>query len=358
MSDEATVTRFQPSGEWAASCFSQACLRLASAFFAAALVVLTHAPVCVAQADRPGRFEHGFADYEPWELPSRATRADSDALNARWRALAAELKITTSGAAGTYEQRGATRSSYLRWAPGGGFVYLFVYENIIIIDFSYGKVEVTPSEVVFKVERELRNEDPGDRPRPTPRRWVAARWKWGDFFVPVARMRDFSDYAAGLGEYNDFNGPCCEFAPFFGKVGDGTAQSDGPERPEVPRKYARLMQRPIEATIKSVGRKRAVKDYGIDGSFHSTLLGDVTLTPVRIDARRRRGLKPGLLFRLVGAPLGQYLKITRVGRNHSDGVVIRRVNDAGRETCYGPDSFEDVVCPPVAVGARVTTSPL
>ena len=341
------------------SCLPQACLRFASAFFAAALAVLTHAPASVAQADRPGRFEHGFADYPPWELPSRATRADSDALNARWRALAAELKTTSSGAAGTYEQRGAMRGGYLRWAPGGGFVYLYVYEDIIIIDFSYGKVEVTPSEVIFKVERELRTEDPGDRPRPTPRRWVPARWKWGDFFVPAAEMHDFSDYAAGLGRYNDFNGPCCEFAPFFSKRGgDGVAQGDGPERPEVPRKYARLMQRPIEATIKSVGRKRSVKVYGLDGAFYSSSLGPVTLTPVRIDVRRRRGLRPGLLFRLVGAPLGQYLKVTRVGRGHSDGVVIRRVRDAGRETCYGPGSFEELTCPPIVAGAKVTTSPL
>lgn len=337
--------------------FSQACLCCVSAFFAAALAVLTHAPACAAQAGGPGRFEHGFPDYVPWELPSRATRADSDALNARWRALAAELKTTSNASAGTYERRGSSRSSYLRWAPGGGFVYLFVYEDFIIVDFSYGTVETTPSEFVFNVERELRTEDPGDRPRPTPRSWVVARWRWVQYFVPVSQMREFSDYAAGLGEYNDFNGPCCEFAPFFSKRGDGLAEAGGPERPEVPRKYARLMRRPFEATIKSVGRKRAFKNYGLQGSFYGTVLGEVTLTPVRIDVRRRRGLRPGLLFRLAGAPFGQYLKITRVGRNHSDGVVIRRVNDAGVEKCYGPDSMEDAVCPPVVAGAKVTTSP-
>jgi hypothetical protein len=323
--------------------------------FAAALAVLTHVPACVAQADRPGRFEHGFADYPPWELPSRATRADSDALNARWRALAEELKTASSASAGTYEQRGAMRSGYLRWAPGAGFVYLYVYEIFAVIEFSYGTVEVTPAEIIFKVERESLAGD-GPRLGPIPRRWVAARWKRAEYLVPAEQMSDFGNYVAGLGQYNDFNGPCCEFEPFFVKQ-EGVEQGMSHEQPDVPQNYRRFMRRPVEATIKSVGRKRAVREYGLEGTLYSSSLGPVTLTPVRIDLRRRRGLRPGLLFRLAGAPLGQYLKITRVGLNHSGGVVIRSVNDAGKETCHVPDSLEFVVCPPVAVGARVTTSP-
>lgn len=331
-------------------------VRSSAACVAAALVVLACAPAPAAQTDDRLRFAHGFDDgYEPWYLPSAATREDADALKARWQAIAEELKTNESGGAGTYVQRGAMRSGFLRWSHGAGFVYFYVYEDFAVIGFSHGKVRVTPSEVVFEVERELIPDRP-DAPRPLPRRWVAARWKTGDYLVPVERMDDFGNYVAGLAEYNDFNGPCCEFAPFF--VKRSPAPSAGDARPVVPQQYERFIRRPIEATIKSLGRARTVKGYGLDGTHYSSSLGDVTLTPVRISAGRRHGVKPNLLFRVLDAPEGQYLKITRVGAAGSDGVLIREVREEGEGPCYEiRDTLTWVACPPVVVGARVTTSP-
>jgi hypothetical protein len=66
-------------------------------------------------------------------------------------------------------------------------------------------------------------------------------------------------------------------------------------------------------------------------------------------------------MRLDGAPGGQYLKVTRVGAASSEGVVIRGVDDDGRETFYehepGRQGPQLKVFPPVRVGARVTTAP-
>ena len=330
-------------------------LRLVKLCAAAAILFTLAAPLSAQPGERE-RFDHGFEGYEPWYLPPDTTREDAAALKTRWQALAEEIKSTTSAAAGTYVQRGPMRSGFLRWAPGAGFVYFYVYEDFAVIEFSHGTAETTPAEIVFKVEHESLARD-GPRSGPLPRRWVAARWKRSEYLVPAERMSEFGNYAAGLAQYNDFNGPCCEFEPFLSKEG-GVERGASHEQPDVPQSYRRFLPKPFEATVVSVGRRRAVREYGLEGTLYSSSLGPVTLTPLRIDVRRRRGLRPGLLFRLAGAPLGQYLKITRVGRDHSDGVVIRRINDAGREICYGPDSLEDVVCPPVAVGARVTTSPL
>lgn len=331
------------------------CVRSAAACVTAALLVLASAPTVEAQADHSERFEHGFEHFEPWYLPSAATREDADALKARWRAIEEELKTNAGGTAGTYIQRGAMRSGYLRWAPGAGFVYFYVYEDYAVLDLSYGKVTLTPSEIVFEVERELRS-DPRDGPRPMPRRWVAARWKTGDYFVPVERVHDFGNYVAGLAEYNDFNGPCCEFAPFFSKAAEARAAAET-ERPVLSKEYERFMRRPIEAVIKSVGRERLVKDYGLEGTFYGSWLGDVRLTPVRISVGRRHGVKRNLLFRFLSGPGGQYLKVTRVGSTYSDAVIIRDVRDEGEGPCFDDNTLDYVTCPPVTVGARVTTSP-
>jgi hypothetical protein len=309
------------------------------------------------------QFEHGDEEIQfnkTWELPSDTTKEEAAALNARWKALGEELKSTQSEFAGTYFEGGGTRQSHLRWAPGGGFVYLYVYERFAVLDFSYGKVEVSPAAVVFTVERERRGLESAHPPSPMPRRWVAARWKLLNYLVPEKEMTDFGMYVGGFGRYNDFNGPCCEFTPFLMDKPRRAPQTSF-DVPLTPAPYARLMRRPVEATIRFVGRKRVVKDYGLEGELYSQWFERASLTPVTFDAGRGRGLKPGLLLRLVGEPDGQYFKVTRVGASHSEGVVVRHVYDDG-ETYYdsgsGGEEPRKKFYPPVRVGTRVTSAPL
>lgn len=303
------------------------------------------------------RFEHGFEGYEPWYLPEAVGKREAEALNSRWKALAGELKSTADEFAGDYKEFGAMRHTYLRWAPGGGFVYLYVYEHYAVLGFSYGKVTVTPSEIVFTVEREERA---SGRAAGVPRRWIAARWRDSNYLIPAKDIADFGNYVGGFEEYNDFNGPCCEFAPFLSDRARRDAGKDF-ERPSVPRRYARFMRRPIEAAVRFVGRKRVVENFGLQGTLYGRHFDKASLTPVRIDAGRRHGVRPGLLFRLVGAPEGQYLLIRRAGPASSDGVVVKQVDDDGSETYYdfnsGAGGPERKVYPPVKVGTKVTTSP-
>jgi hypothetical protein len=86
-----------------------------------------------------------------------------------------------------------------------------------------------------------------------------------------------------------------------------------------------------------------------------------TLTPVRVDAGSRQGVRRGLLFRLTGIPgdsgAHQYLKITRVRPDSSDGVVVRDLDDAGRETFYELETDRHLPLAPITVGTKVTTRP-
>ncbi len=271
------------------------------------------------------------------------------------------------------------RESFLRWAPEGGFVFLYVYENFSVLDFSYGKVSATPSGVVFNVERELlaavaappggvvfhaggvgQGGGGGSAQGRTPRRWVAARWRTANYLLDEGEVAEFGEYVGGFDKYNEFNGPCCEFAPFLSSAARRDALKSF-EEPAVPAPYARLMRRPIEAKIKSVGRRRVVKDYGMEGELYGQWFERASLTSVTIDAGRTQRVRRGLLFRIVGSPYGQYLKIVRVRPSSSEGVIIRSVDDDGLETFYdsedGRREPQKKTYPPVNVGARVTTSP-
>jgi hypothetical protein len=342
------------------------CIALAAALFTVAYAPPRAAAQAAADEERE-QFEHGLEDVygRTWNLPTGTTKQEAAALNARWKSLGEELKSAENEFADTYRAEGPMRGSFLRWAPGGGFVYLYVYERYSVLDFSYGKVEVTPTAVVFRPEREQRGIVMSNPPRltlrPTPRRWVTARWRTTNYFVPEKEVADFGLYVGGFDQYNDFNGPCCEFMPFLMSTPRRDPQTSF-EVPLVPAPYARLMRRPVEATIRFIGRRRVVKEYGLEGKLYSHYLGKTSLTPVTLDAGQGRGLKPGLLLRLVGEPEGQYLKVTRVLASRSEGVVIRDVDDDGGETYSefppGGGEPQTKVYPPVKVGTRVTSAPL
>ncbi|MGI8565595.1 MAG: hypothetical protein ACR2LZ_03835 [Pyrinomonadaceae bacterium] len=330
---------------------------------AATIVLATPSLHLVAQTNQTERLDHGLNFYEPWYLPSEATKQDTNALKARWKAIGEEVKSTPNEFAGTYRDGGEMRGSVLRWAPESGFVYVHVYEWFSVIDFSYGKVSITPSEIIFTVEREQQIKARDDRPRKTSRRWITARLKHVNHFIPLERIADFGNYIAGLGEYNDFNGHCCEFVPFL--VGENeSAKRDEAKGLLIPEKYKRFIKQPIEATIKYVGRKKIVKGYTSGAKLYGKFHEKASLIPVRVNAGARHGVKRGLLFRLINTPgdYDQFLKITRVGPAFADGVVVRDIDDDGGETYYDFDSeskgFEKKVFPPVVAGTKVTTSPI
>ena len=327
-----------------------------SVLFASTVLLMALAAVAEAQTEQGGeRWESGVSN-SSWSLPE-APKEELDALKSRWKAIEDELKTTTNEFAGTYRDGGDMRGNVLRWAPQSGFVYAYVYEWLDVIDFSYGKVTVTPTEIIFTVEREQRTENFNNQRRTTPLRWVAARWKLNNYLIRADEMTNFGNYVAGFGAYNDFNGPCCDFIPFL--VSDAKADPRlKDERAVVPKEYEFFLKQPIEAKILHVGHRRIVKDYGSEGELYGHLHLRASLTTVRINAGQHQGVKRNMLFRLVNVPRdsAQYLKITRVGAAFSEGVVVRDVDDDGKETYYD-DAQQKRAFLPVVAGTKVTTSP-
>ncbi len=281
-------------------------------------------------------------------------------LISRWEEIGDELKTTTNSFAGTYEQWGY-RGWFLRWSPGKGFVYVYHSEGLSIIDFSYGKVSSISGAILLDPEREMKETFRSTR-LSMPRKWIPIGSAVGAYLVPEERIKDFGNYAGGFGEYNDFNGPCCDFSPFFFMPKVTTRQTSHPSIIVVPPTYQQFIKEHIKARIAFVGTKRSVKNYGLEGELYSQLFLKASLTPVVISAGKRQGVKKNQLFRLIGEPNNQYLRILIVRNQRSSGVVVRDVDDDGKETYFedvaGMKEPQKKIFPPIRVGTKVTTSPI
>jgi hypothetical protein len=283
---------------------------------------------------------------EPFRIGVDTKNPEVRALLERWERIGKEAQESTNGFAGTY-LKSAYHGWLLRWAPGAGFVYVFHSEGLSIIDFSYGKVEVTANEIRFIPERDMRETFRGTKLK-TPLTWVAAQSPQAKFMIPANEIKSFSQYVAGLSDYNSFNGPCCEFDPFFvAPVATGELASSVSSI-SIPDDYQRFMRRPITGRIVSIGKPRVVKSYGLDGEFYSQWLDKSSLTPIAVNVGRLQGIRKNMLLRLVGDQFNlpdQFIQVISVRRQTATAVIIRPV--AGRT------SF-----PAIRPGMRVTTSPI
>lgn len=314
------------------------------------IVVLLFSAVAASGQTADARFSgwNNGIGHSAWELAMDPQ--DQKLLLELWDSIGKDLQSKPSNIAGTYVKGGHSWGYFLRWSPGKGFIVIPYFDQNLITDFGYGKVTIADdSDLIFTSERQLKG---GRGLGRMPERWTAIL----GYLVPVERLAAFGQFRAGLGDYNNFNGSCCEFIPDF-----LCSKIDPPENPvpqSIPFKYAHFIQAPITAQITSVRRKKTVKDWGYRGVLYSQWIEKAALIPVTIDAGRRSGVKRNMLFRLVGEPdFGQYLQIVRVNLTTSYGYVVRDISFKQRETYYDSETKEEKLLPPIRIGIGVTTSP-
>lgn len=248
-------------------------------------------------------------------------KAEAEILKSRWDTIGEELKTTEHSLAGTYVKPGY-RGWYLRWSPKMGFVYIFHYEDIDVIDYSYGKAWVNGQDVSFIPEREFKIEL-SDKTLLTPKSWVAL----GEYLVPKNQIKDFADYLAGLGEYNNWE---CECAAFFVKPYSGNAPPL-----IIPSQYKRLFRPSIEGEIIAVGNSKVMK--------RPNAVLEITI-PVRVNIGRKHGVIKGLSLRFRSDD-SRSVVITKVNENFSLGTVADYDFEEGRGKPF----------PPIQTGTKVTS---
>jgi len=294
------------------------------------------------------RWDNGIG-HSSWDVGLE--KREGEKMIQLWDSIGEDLKTEQNKLAGTYVKGGYSAGYFFRWSINKGYVLIPYFDQNLITNFSYGEATVVDnSEVIFIPERDL---DGGRSIGKMPRKWTAI----GSHFVPVEMLKDYGDYVAGFGEYNEFNGQCCEFAPNFlaRRIDRQEEKLDYP----VPPKYARFIKLPIKAEITLVGRKKTVKDWGYQGKLYGDWMERAVLIPVKISAGREHGVKRNMLFRLIGEPsFYQYLQITRVHQQTASGYIVRDISGGGKETYSDVESDQERPLPPIKVGTKVTTSPV
>jgi hypothetical protein len=276
-------------------------------------------------------------------------------LKDRWGRVEESLRSSTNVFAGTYFQPGFS-GRFMIWSSDKGFVYVEYFDVEHPCYFSYGSARQAGEEIRFDIEYESRQSIcPPETPK-TPLSWIPAGD--GEFFIPTTDAKRFGEFYAGRGEFNGFFTKWrYEQFPFPRRWG----KTPPDKRFVLPDPYGSHIHKSIEARIISLGRKRMVKSERM-----LFPLGErASLTPVVIDAGIRQGVKVGMQFVLLddNDADSQTLKVTKVGRKISRGVVLRQITDEGKEGSLGEYSeqrkdWEIKLFTPLKVGLKVTTSPI
>lgn len=316
-------------------------------------------PEARAQLDGDGRWVNGVT--ESWWLGEAITKAEGAEAAARWKALLDESAgARPAGWEGGYFRGGETHGTYLQWSPRGGFVIARVNKCMALVTgLAYGRVEVTPTHVEFfpEVDKESAggHGHHGAAHPAAPRaviRFVPVEWRGERMFIEEEEMDEFGDYVAGLGGYNGrFVYPLLGYEEFFTRGGGKKSAT-----PVVPPGYERFIKRPVEARVISAGRRVLKKDYVLKGANTSAEYEHASVTRVTIDAGTEQGVKEGLLFRVTRPDEGDTVFVTRAGRRTSEAVVVRDLDERGRETFYDNGDSRERRHTRVLRGWRLTTS--
>jgi hypothetical protein len=267
-----------------------------------------------------------------------------------WNEIGEDLKKNENDLAGTYFKGGYSSGYFLRWSPNKGFILIPYFDQNLISQFSYGKVNfVDNSEINFIPEKDLNG---GRGIAKTPLKWTA----FENRFIPVEMLGEYGEFLAGLKQYNEFNGNCCEFAPIFlaGRIDRKDKQLSYP----IPSKYKQFIKKPIVSKISFVGIKKIVKNWNFQGELYGEWMEKAALIPVKISVGQKHGVQPNMLFRLIGEPRGQYLQIIKVNQLSSEGYVVRDLSFGNKETYSDFETDQEKPYPAIRVGIKVTTSPI
>lgn len=283
---------------------------------------------------------------------------------ARWDEIGRDLETETNPLAGTFAIFGDMTGYILKWSSRKGFIFIPYYDQSMISDYSYGRVEITPDmEIRLIPEKELSDGMPWMKK--TPPVWIPAAN--GNYLVQKNEINQFSDYYGGYGKFNGF--PRKSDCELCGTFAERQLTKDNPTLPRLsfiaPPKYVGAIRKPIEAQIIYVGKNRRARSN--QNTVWSTREKELSsITPVLIDAGSRKGVRKGMFFLVedgVGSKLYQVLEITRVTAGSSEGIVIRDLHD-GKEMyhshVYDDKSKEYLYLPfkPLVKGLKVTTSAL
>ncbi len=309
------------------------------------LLVLLIATSVAGQSKETTVWDNGITE-RWWVYLDDFLKPDLDSAIERWNLIEKENEAAaSSGWAGGYFNGGDTHGTYMRWSLQTGFVMAHVNKcEARLTGITFGSVKTSGGLIEFIVEyhNTVRSHGHGKTRKSGPShiKLIPIQWSTSQFLVEEGQMPQFGDYIAGLGEYNqEF---MWEWTEFFGR-GSREASTDYSHPPQVPPGYERFIKMPIDGELTAVGTPKLGRFRDGIGQVHK-----VMRTPVSLNVGRLNGVKRGMYFHVISPDVYERVKVLRVGRRTSRGVVERGVDENEQE--HPQDSQ-------ISVGWKLSTRP-
>lgn len=284
---------------------------------------------CLAQSQDYAEWDNGVT--ERWQVDLNVfSKQELDTVIDRWKRIETDNQNTKSHKwAGGYFSGGDTHGTYMRWSQETGFIMAHVDKCAArLMGLSYGKIVISPASVDFVFQYHKSSSTHGDtkshKAAPTITKFIPIKWSNDQYLIQENEMVDFGDYVAGLGKYNQEYAGMHGIEFFARSISE--ARSNYEESPQAPTVYGHFIKKPIDAEIKAVGVSRLRRLRGHDGSWEYE-----RQTPVSINVGILNGVKRGMLFWVLSSDEGESVKIIRVGRYASEGIIVRWVDENKQE---------------------------
>jgi hypothetical protein len=322
----------------------------------ALLSVIFNAHLSVAQTDHYGRWENGLTEGWYFDLLSY-TKAEEATFKERWQAIEKEVETFQGNEwAGTYSigDISDVHMTVLRWSPNIGFAYASINACIPNVDhLSYGKVKTSPNLIQIFPENtstgSAKRTGHGHHARPyLPHRYLPVKWGAQHYLIPENKITMFYDYVSGLGAYQPDSHTFRE--GFLLKYEDRGKSAEG--LPVLPPGYERFAKKPIDAEIIAVGASYVKQVSDRENPWWNEQINVVTLNVGRID-----GVKRGISLYVLGSSSSEVVKVRRVNKHTSKGVVVRSVRKKPGVKVNEWDDGIDEPEPIISVGWKLSTSP-
>lgn len=329
--------------------------------------VVCAASVVQGQIDKWGYWQNGVSEAW-WFSPAQFTTQQADEAIARWKSIEDENHSAPSNEwMGTYFSGSEVHGTYLRMSPRSGFVMAHVDKcQAKVVGLTYGSVEFSPSVVKLFPQFHSTTTNHGashsHTKTPAEMRFVPVKFNDAQLLIEEKVMTGFGNYIAGLGNYNFSNFHYSFYTEFLTRLRreDADQTDDAKDRPPVvvvPDEYAKYLKQPIEATIIRVGRVQVRKSYSYQNSdgTGATHTAPVNLTTVVVSAGTAQGLKRGMFLNVIDPRQDERVRILRVGRTSSTGVIVRDLDENRREVPFDHETGERYL--KIVAGRKLTTSP-
>lgn len=214
----------------------------------------------------------------------------------------------------------------LIWSSKDGFVEAYTYHTLAGLNF--GRTVNHHEKVQFHSEK------------PTASKLIGReliKVKFGDthFLIAQIYLRNFAERAAGLTSVPEEN----EY--YWIKTSDEDKKVFG--LPVYPKRFQYLIRQPIRTKILSIGKPRLRQDKFENGEvyaeYHERLIG--------FDAGLDKGVKVDMS--VFAEDFDEWIRIVRVSKNRSFGILSRSLSKAKKEVCWVEDSVRERERPCVSV---------